>query len=149
MDHFTLFVHHATEVIGKQSHYWLFKLPICFFLAGFSFFLGVENQSMLVALLTLMTFDLLMGLSAAYMSGEEIQSRRVLKSASKLAVYAILCSGAYMVEGIMRGTTLVDEMMISFLALTEFVSIMENASRMGFSVPTKLLNKIQDLRGAK
>lgn len=142
MNHFELLIQQISQTMTSQwPHFW-YKVPVCFILGAIAFLFGVENQSMLIGLLVLLTFDTIMGLFAAYKTGVPIESRRALKAASKLAVYAILCSGAFLVESILRGNTLIDEVMIAFLALTEFISIMENAGRMGFVVPQKLLNQL-------
>lgn len=149
MNHFQLLLDQSIQTLTTiVSSFW-YKTPVCFILAGIAFFFGVENQSMLSGLVLLLVFDLVTGLMAAYLTKTPIESRRLLKSASKLAVYGILCSSAFLVESILRGTTLIDEGMIAFLAVTELISIMENAGKMGFSVPQKLLNQLVTIRSSK
>lgn len=149
MDHLSILILQTLETIQNAwAHFW-FKVPICFILAGFAFFFGLSNGSFLLMLVTLIGFDLVMGISAAYKAGEPIESRRALKTATKLGVYGILVSSAFLVENIVPSITLIDNAMISFLALTEFISIIENAGKMGFVVPQKLLNQVVAWRNQK
>lgn len=39
--------------------------------------------------------------------------------------------------------------MVGFIAVTEFISILENMGRMGFVIPKKLLNQLQDFQSQK
>lgn len=149
MEHLYILKDQITEILTKNCTQCWFKVPICFILAALAFFFGAENQNILIALIILIGFDLITGIAAAHFSKEVITSRKALKTATKLFVYAILYSGAYFVEGIIPAETMINDAMISFLALTEFISIMENAGKMGFTVPQKLLNKMYELRGAK
>lgn len=149
MNHFSLLSQQVNEIGSKVCIDCWFKVPICFIIAAIGFLFGVHNGSLLIGLVVLIIFDTILGIGAAYTEGRVIESRRALKAATKLAVYAVLASSAYMVESIVPSSTFIDEAMISFLALTEFISIMENAGRMGFTVPQRLLNRLQDLRGTK
>ena len=125
------------------------KIPVCFIIAGFTFMFGMQNHSLLKGLIMLVVFDAVMGLASSYVNGVQIESRRAFKGGAKLFVYAILVSAGYFTENIIPGNTLLDVGMISFLALTEFISIMENAGRMGFVVPQKILNQVISLRDGK
>lgn len=147
MDHLYLLKAQVFEILQTQCTNCWVKIPVCFPIALFTFLFGAQNSSILLALLVLVTFDMFMGIMAAYSTKEVISSRRALKTATKLLVYGILASGAYFTESVIPADTFLDDAMISFLALTEFISIMENAGRMGFTVPQKLLNKVQGLRG--
>ncbi len=149
MTHFHTIMEQLKELALSIHHGWFLKTPICFILGGFAFFFGASNGSILLMLVSLIAFDLVMGIGAAYAVGQPIESRRALKTATKLAVYLLLISAAYLCESIVPGTTLMDEAMVSFLALTEFISIMENAGRMGFSVPQKLLNQLVGLKNSR
>jgi toxin secretion/phage lysis holin len=144
MDHPYLVISQVREVLTTAASFSALKVPICFIMAGIAIFFGVENQSAIMALTVLVSFDLLMGVIAAYHAKEEITSRRMLKSGSKYATYLVLCSAAFLTESIIPGVTLIDQAMVSYLAVTELISIMENASKLGFSVPTALLNRLKN-----
>lgn len=116
-------------------------LPSAGFLLGFDNFLSIQ------ALLVLIVIDFVTGISAAKVSREEIKSKKAVKSAFKVAIYGLLVSAAHLTETIAPGTTFMAETMITFLAVTELISVIENAGRLGFAVPQKLLNKLHELRG--
>lgn len=146
MSHFHILAEHVAEVFARMGHFGWMKVPVCFVMGGFALLFGAHNGDILSALVILVAFDLITGIVAAYVAGEPITSRRALKTASKLGVYSVLCSSAFLVEGIVPAETIIDVSMISFLAITEFISIMENAGKMGFEVPQKLLRRAVEYR---
>ena len=104
----------------------------------------------MTALTVLITFDLISGIFAAKKSGELIESRKVLKSAIKLAVYGILVSASHLTDVVVSipetwtFSMNIEGIMIAFLAATELISIIENFGKAGFAVPKKLLNRLQE-----
>lgn len=126
-----------------------FKLPISILSGILAYLIGVENYASLVVIVVLMSFDLITAIMAAFKQGDPIESRRALKTATKLTVYCIFLSAMHLTESVIPGTTFMDEVAASFLALTEAISIMENIGRMGFAVPLKLLNQLKDLKETK
>lgn len=113
----------------------------------YSFFFHPTHAILMLSVLALIFFDLVTGVIAARMNKETVTSRGVFKTALKLGVYSILVSSAHLAEVSVFGELYLEEAMIGFLALTELVSIIENAGKMGFAVPKKLLGKLQELRG--
>jgi len=110
------------------------------------FLFGFENLLSLQALLVLVALDFITGLCSAKISREEIQSKKAVKSAFKVAIYGLLVSAAHLTETIAPGTTFMVETMATFLALTELISILENVGKMGFAIPKRLLNKLHEWR---
>lgn len=115
-------------------------VPVAGFLFGFENFLSLE------ALLVLIVIDFITGITSAKVSGQPIESRKVAKSAFKIAVYGLLVSAAHLTETIAPGTTFMVETMTTFLALTELISILENAGKLGFAVPKRWLNQLHKWR---
>lgn len=113
------------------------------------YLLGADNKAAVGALLVLIAFDLATALWAAYKTGVAIESRRIFKSASKLVIYLLFISAGHLTSVILGDFTIVQYGVASFLALTEFISIMENIGKMGYMVPQKLLNRLQELRDTK
>ena len=122
---------------------------ITFSLGALWYLLGANNHEMLVALISLLAIDFITAMGGAYHTGEPIESRKALKSASKLTVYMLFIAAGHLTSVIVLDVTFTENAVISFLALTELVSIMENIGKMGYMVPQKLLNRLQDLRNAK
>lgn len=121
----------------------LFKVFSSIVMTIFGFLFGFEIQLVLLALVVLVTFDFFTGIMAAYQTGKPIKSRDALNTAVKLGVYGVLVSSAHLTQSIISGFTLMDIGMVAFLSATEFISIMENAGKMGYYVPLKLLNQIK------
>lgn len=112
----------------------------------YSFAFDISHTKALGAVLLLVIFDFITGIAAAKISGEEIKSAKVLRSAVKTFVYLLLISGSHMFEIATQYILFADDMVLAFLAVTELISLIENAGKMGFAVPNKLLNKLKEYR---
>lgn len=116
-------------------------------LSVYSFFFHPAQAMLMLSIVALIIFDMVTGIMASKINKEQITSRRVFKTALKFGVYCTLISAAHLAEVSVFGELFLEEAMIAFLALTELISIIENAGKMGFAVPKKLLGKLQELRG--
>lgn len=147
------FLHEITQmvktILSGVSHAFFSKLIPSLMIPlvpSLSFLFGTDNFLAMQALLVLIVIDFITGIFSARKVGEEIKSKKAVKSAFKIGVYSLLVSSAHLAESIMPGSTFLVEAMTSFLALTELISILENAGKMGFAVPKKLLNQLHKLR---
>lgn len=148
MNKITDFIKYIAYNISRIFDY----LPIKGFLAAvyvcYDFFLGgTLNPFAIRSIMFLVIVDFITGLSAAKLSGEEIRSSKVVRSAIKFVVYLLLIASAHITEyavPVIAGFG--DETIVAFLALTELISVIENVGKMGYAVPKKLLNKLQDIR---
>jgi len=126
-----------------------FKAVVTFFFVLLHFLFDQLHTRAIIALLVLIIGDFIFGIWGSYKSGEEIKSYRVRDTVVKIIVYFSMISFSYMVETAGLFFIPVDETVITFLAVTELISIFENISRMGYIVPKRLLNKLRDGVGAK
>ena len=133
---------------GMASHFYL-KGTGSFFFSLFVFAFGLNNVVVIQGLLFLILIDSITGVYAAWTTKEVITSRKMLRSAFKVVVYGILLASSHVVEVVLPGTLFIEEIVSSFLALTEFISIIENAGKMGYGIPKQLLKKLQKLRDSK
>lgn len=120
------------------------------FITAYSFLFSCEQYKLMIAIIILVIFDFLSGIAVAKKSGHEIKSSKACKSALKLGVYGILVSSAHLTDfivGIENFGLNIEVSMMSFLALTELISILENSGRLGFAIPQKMLNQLTELRG--
>ena len=126
----------------------LFGLKIMFagLITAGNYLIGADNQATMGMLVVLIAFDLISAVMAAHKTGLAIESRKMLKTTVKLIVYALMVSGAHLTESIVPGITFLDTAAISFLAITELISIIENVGKMGYAIPNKLLNKLSEIR---
>lgn len=129
--------------------YFPIKFMSAFAYMVYSFAFDVNHSKAIIAILILIIFDFITGISAAKISGEEIKSAKVLRSAIKTFVYLLLISAGHMFELTTSLISFADDMLIAFLAVTELISLIENAGKMGFAVPNQLLNKLKSYRDTK
>ena len=122
------------------------KIPIAIIGGLFIYLFGIENADAVVALVVIVCFDFATGISASYINKEALESKRAVKTAVKIVFYGLFVSSSFLTEGIVPGNTLIDVATISFLALTELISIMENLGKMGYQVPLMLLGKLRTMR---
>lgn len=111
----------------------------------YAFLFDVTQAHALLAIIVLVLLDFATGISAAKVSGEEIKSSKVFRSAVKVVMYMTLISASHLLE-VASVIGFADDTVIAFLAATELISLIENVGRMGFAVPKKLLNKLQHFR---
>jgi len=136
--------------LGSSILSWMWlKAPLSFLATVIVFMIGEQNIPSMTMLVILITLDLLTAIMREYKLGHEIESRKAVKTAFKLAVYGLLVSSAHLTESILPGTTYLNEAIISFLAITELISILENVGDMGYAIPKKALNKLRSLRDEK
>lgn len=124
------------------------KLIGAVFIPVYAFLFNIDLTKMMLALFCLITFDLITGIFASWKAGEAIESRKVIKSAFKLAIYGILVSSMHLTDIAIRLTDFAFNLemgMIGFLAATEGISIIENAGKAGYAVPKKILNTLETI----
>lgn len=125
------------------------KCLTSFLLSYYVFFFDIHLIEAAKALLVLIIVDFFTATLAAKKTGEEIKSSRIFRTPIKILVYFMLVSVAHLMETVTPVLSILDETMMSFLALTELISILENTGRMGYAIPQKLLNKLHELRNEK
>ncbi len=139
-------VNYIIMAIRSMFEYFSIKFVCGILYLMYSFAFDVNHSKAIVAVLILIIFDFITGISAAKISGEEIKSSKVLRSAVKTFIYLLLISGGHLFEVASGYISFVDDMIIAFLAITELISLIENAGKMGFAVPKELLNKLKKYR---
>jgi toxin secretion/phage lysis holin len=127
---------------------WSFLGGLSFSIYSFTF--GMNNNIALFSLLLLIIFDFISAVAAAYVTGEEIKSAKILRSAVKIVVYFGLVAGAHLAEnGLPLFAGILDESTIGFLVATELISLMENAGKLGFKTPNVVLNRLKEFTDRK
>lgn len=146
MSKLTELITYIITAVKSLFDYFSIKLFTGLIYLVYSFAFDVNQTKALGAVLVLVMFDFVTGISAAKISGEEIKSAKVLRSAVKTFIYLLLISGAHMFELASQYILFADDMILAFLAVTELISLIENAGKMGFAVPNQLLNKLKEYR---
>lgn len=100
----------------------------------------------MTAVFVLILIDFVTGVSAAKHIDEQIKSAKIFRSGVKVLTYFGMISAGYLLETSIGYNMGADEILIAFLAATEFISIMENMGKLGFQTPKKLLNVVEDIQ---
>lgn len=140
------FYHITNSIFKGIGEFFALKFWPSIVVPVFTILFGVENEVILRALLILVIFDFITGIISARQSNQPIKSKTAVRSAFKLAMYGLLISAAHLTEQITPIATFIEEAVITFLAITELISIIENVGKMGYAIPKKLLQKLQKLR---
>ena len=110
---------------------------------------GFDNihQKALLALFILMWADCITSIWAAYKTGIPIQSSKFFRTPVKIVIYFGLIYMAKITEyGFPTLLGVLDETVIAFCVTTELISIMENIHKLGYPVPSKLFQKLINIR---
>lgn len=126
--------------------YFNFKSISSITLTIMAYLVGANHFEMLYALIVLVVIDFVTGVAASRYMGHTISSKTSFRSASKFVVYMLFVAAAHLAENIIPGETYFEVVVASFLALTEFISIIENIGNMDFAIPKKLLTKLHEYR---
>lgn len=105
------------------------------------------NLQGLAAVTALIFIDTFSGACKAYRQGR-LSSHGFFRFALKCTVYLLLIATAALVDKTLP-VGFASAIMITFLAATEAISIMENMQALGFSVPTVLVSRLKTLKGQK
>jgi phage-related holin len=146
MSHISEIVEYLRYLLSGILIHFPMKLFVSSLAAISGFFFGVDIDSILLALLTLVFFDFVTGIAASHKQDKPIKSRVALRSAVKLSVYGLLVSSAHLTEMAVPGYTFMPEGMVAFLAITELISIIENVGVMGHAIPRHFLKRLQRWR---
>jgi len=149
MDHVLTIIEQTKEImLTIWAHTWM-KAIVSSIITITATLLGEENYHLLVILFALIVVDLLTGMIAAVSKGEAIESRKAFKTATKTVVYVLFFSAGHLVTHLVPYSDFIKTGVLSFLALTEMLSVIENMSLMGYVLPKKLLNQIRDDAGVE
>lgn len=140
-------ISYLERLAAKMLQGFELKLLVGLGLSALSFLFDSVYTDAMIALLILLVFDFLTGIAAQKKNGHPIESAKVFRSAKKTAMYFLLISAGHLAEtGTQKVLPIIDETIIGFLAVTELISILENAGYLGYAVPQKLLNQLEKYR---
>lgn len=113
-----------------------------------AFMFGEIHQFSILAVLVLLVLDTILGTMASKYNNEPITSKRFARAVHKSFVYFSTISASYFTDVAIKsiGIAPFEPVVIGFIAVTEFISILENVGRMGYPVPRKLLNQLNGIK---
>lgn len=134
------------RVVTKIIELFHIKIIIAFL---FAYLASVfkSNYDILISLYLLILFDTITGVYVA-IRAQTVSSRGFYRVAIKCLVYFIMLIVGRLVDKHCP-VAVSSSIMDSFLVITESISILENLGKLGFPVPTKLLNILKITKDKK
>lgn len=134
-------------ILGAALHPSSLKLITAGLIIVFSFLFDVNQSAGLLSLLILIILDFISGISASKYLGEPIRSSKVKHTAIKLTAYYAVIAGGHLAEsGLVSYFAIIDETVLAFFLITELISLLENAGKLGVQTPNKLLNQLVETK---
>ncbi len=109
------------------------------------FHFGDISRPLLSAIFMLILFDFITGVYGAYVSGEDLKSGKIFRTAWKFVLYFMVVSAGYFTEIVIGTDLYISKTIMIFLALTELKSIFENVEKSGYPMPQKVYQAIKQL----
>lgn len=141
-------IHYVPHLLQKVVHFFWEKLLIGLLTVPVILFNQGQTKAM-TALLILIVFDFFSAVLVAKKNGEPIESAKVFRTGLKIVVYFVMISAGHLTNVAVGQFFPLDTVIIGFLAVTELISIMENAGKAGYAVPQQLLNQLYEYRNRK
>lgn len=117
------------------------------FIAVYSFLFNPVSTNLYIAIASLICFDFLTAVLATFYTKEKITSAKASRTLVKLLVYGIMVSASVLVDRfIITQGQLFADLTMGFIAITEFISILENISKAGYAIPKGVLTRLKTLR---
>lgn len=133
----------AKDILANMTNFIEIKVIFSFLAIQL---LDIDNIHKIYTLFILMWIDFVTGLSSAYFSKEVVTSKAAFRTPVKFLVYTLMIITGAVLEKTIGIDILADETIITFLAVTEAISILENFGKLGFKTPNKLLNNLKEIQ---
>ncbi|MCK9320049.1 phage holin family protein [Methanoculleus sp.] len=133
-------------VFASLKDSWLFNASGAYLILLAGFLFNLDALNLIAGLLVLNIFDFITGIIGAKVYGDCISSAKAIHSVYKTLAYALAIATANLVDkslGISNWTLSFNYGLISYLSVTEGTSILENLSKMGFTMPTRIINNMK------
>lgn len=111
-------------------------------LFDFNLLSGIQSLSILVF------FHFILGIISAIKTDgwSSVTLSKANSTPTKMVVYGILISSAFLTEKSLGGTEIfLDQMVVGFLAVAEFREILRHAGNLGYILPKVFMDKINNL----
>lgn len=136
-------------IASFYDHAFIKGVGSALFAIGTFLYAGLSTNALL-ALLLLIVVDFITGFWCAKKNGQLLDSKLVIKTPIKILVYYTMIACAHLVEyGLPQQVQLLDDTVLTFLLITEFLSIFKHFSNLGYKTPSKLINNLREEIGEK
>jgi toxin secretion/phage lysis holin len=124
-----------------------FKTSVGVLLTVYSFLFDPLKTQLYYAIAMLIVFDFITALISALKNKVPISSREASRTLVKLFLYGMMVSAATLVDRFVVGfAQLFSDLTMAFIAITEFISILENMRKYGIQVPTGIIARLKLLQ---
>jgi len=146
----SLNVENLISICGSMFSHLKAKFLFSGLISVYAFLFNPLKEQLYLAVAMLIVFDFLTALLATTKTKEKITSAKSSRTILKMLVYGILVSSATMADRFIidQGQIFAD-LMLGFIAITEFISIIENVAKLGVATPVNLLKKLKKIRKEK
>lgn len=143
-------VEYIPYIYAKMTAYLDLKILLGLVWSSLVYLFDSGQAEAMVALFLLTLVDWIFGVAASKRSGEKITSAKFIRTPIKIAVYFALIACSRISEYALPGVIgFIDETMVAGLVITELLSVFEKSGKLGFVIPQRLLNQLEDLRDGK
>ena len=140
---------YAIEVcVAIVDNLWLQCMSLLGLLA-LHFTLNDIEVYVMAALVILVVLDAVFSVVRAKKVKEKISSTRMFDSLIKLTVYGTLILGASLTEIVLGFNAFLNEAVMGFIAVREMISIVESAASMGYQLPQRVLNILEQIESSE
>jgi phage-related holin len=140
-------VEYIPYIYAKMTAYLDLKIFLGLVWSALVYLFDRGQAEAMIALFLLTLVDWIFGVAASKKSGERITSAKFFRTPIKLAVYFALIACSRISEYALPGAiAFLDETMVAGLVITELLSVFEKSGKMGFIIPKRLLNQLEELR---
>lgn len=142
-DNILRFCSEAGTSIIKHSK---FKAVSSVIVGFFTWFVGVNNASGLLALFILCVLDVMFSLYIIYKKDKQFSSREFPKKVIDIVIYIILIGTVNVFAKTTPLFSFGADVLITWFALTQVISILEHATELGYKLPIPLLGNLKKVR---
>ena len=140
-------VEYFPYLYAKMIAYLDLKVLLGLVWGSFVYLFGHGQAEAMFGLFLLIIVDWIFGVAAAKKTGETITSSKFFRTPIKFAVYFTLIAATHVSEYALPAIMgIIDETMVAGLVITELLSIFEKSGKMGFAIPQRVLNQLEQLR---
>jgi toxin secretion/phage lysis holin len=148
MNFFSAIATSCKEVVTPiVENFWLKSI---FASAGFAagILFGVDFFRFVVIVVALVVIDGAMGIWNAY-HRSELSPRDLIRTVPKLIRYLVFIVAGNFLAQVVPFQTGIENVIIVFVSVTEFLSIARNLNKLGMPLPQKLVNTLSELRNTQ
>lgn len=134
------------ETFSPFSEIWLFKTVSSVGVASVAYFFGADLWYASGAVTFLVAIDSITAIWASWKGGEVIKPSMAMQVIPKFIRYGLFLASAHLVQTLVGVDIYIEDAVVIFLGITEFISIAGNLERLGMKLPKVLMRKVKQIQ---